>query len=77
MTACGKNAPAKSNEAKGICGNWAYTHDKETVIAVFHKDDTAQYEGKDYSFECDSQFIKLKDKDGKTIYSVLFSVRRE
>ena len=67
MTACGKNATAKSNEAKGICGSWAYTHDKETAIAVFHKDGTAQYEGKDYSFECDSQFIKLKDKDDKTI----------
>lgn len=75
MTVCGKNATAKSNEA--ICGSRAYTHDKETAIAVFHKDGIAKYEGKDYSFECDSQFIKLKDKDGKTIYSVLFSVRRE
>lgn len=67
MTACGKNVTAKSNEAKGIYGSWAYTHDKKTAIAVFHKDGIAQYEGKDYSFECDSQFIKLKDKDGKII----------
>jgi hypothetical protein len=68
MTACGKikNATALSNEALGICGSWAYIHDKETAIAVFREDGTAQYEGKDYSFECDSQFIKLKDKDGET-----------
>lgn len=62
MTACGKNDTAKS-----IYGSWAYTHDKETAIAVFHEDGTAQYEGKDYTFECESQFIKLKDTDGKTI----------
>ena len=69
MTSCSKNEndTAKSDEALGICGKWAYKHDKETAIAVFREDGTAQYEGKDYSFECDSQFIKLKDTDGETI----------
>lgn len=69
MTACGKNNnnTAVSNKAQVICGSWAYKHDKKTAIAVFRKDGTAQYEGKDYSFECGSQFIKLKDKDGKSI----------
>lgn len=69
MTACGKNEndTAKTNEALGIYGSWAYIHDKETAIAVFHEDDTAQYEGKDYSFECDNQYINLKDADGETI----------
>ncbi len=69
MIACGKNEndTAKSNEALGIYGGWAYIHDKETAIAVFHEDGTAEYEGKDYSFEGDSQFIKLMDTDGKTI----------
>lgn len=66
MTACG-NDTTKSNEAQGILGSWAYTHDKETAVAIFRKDGTAQYEGKNYSFKCDSQFIKLKDKDGETI----------
>ncbi len=68
MTACSKNEneTAISNEALGICGSWAYIHDKETAIAVFHEDGTAVYEGKDYSFEGDSQFIKLKDTDGVT-----------
>lgn len=69
LTACSKNtnATALSNEAQEICGSWAYIHDKETAIAVFRKDGTAQYEGKNYSFECDSQFIKLKDKDNEMI----------
>ncbi len=66
MTACGKNNTALSEEAQGICDSWAYIHDKETAIAVFHKDGTAQYEGEDYSFECDSQFIKLKNSEGET-----------
>ncbi len=67
MTACGKNNTALSEEAQKICGSWAYNHDKETAIAVFREDGTAQYEGKDYSFECDGQFIQLKDKKGDTI----------
>lgn len=68
MTACGKNEKdtAISNEALGICGSWAYIHDKETAIAVFREDGTAQYEDKDYSFDCDSQFIELKDPNGET-----------
>ncbi|HEX3022227.1 MAG TPA: hypothetical protein VHP81_07530, partial [Lachnospiraceae bacterium] len=69
ITACGKNEndTATSNEALEICGSWAYIHDKETAIAVFREDGSAQYEGQDYSFECDSQFIKLKDSKGETI----------
>ena len=67
MTACGLNTTTKSEEVKKIYGSWAYRHDKETTIAVFREDGTAQYEGKDYTFECDSQFITLKDSDRKTI----------
>lgn len=69
LTACDKNKSdiVLSNEAQKICGSWAYIHDKETAIAVFREDGTAKYEDKGYSFECDSQFIKLKDKDGETI----------
>ena len=69
MTACNKNEndTAISNEAQSICGSWAYIHDKETAIAVFREDGTAQYEGKDYTFECDKQFIKLKDAYGEII----------
>ncbi len=68
MTACGhdKNTFASSKEAQGICGSWAYIHDKDKAVAVFQKDNTAKYEGKEYTFEYDSQFIKLKDKEGGT-----------
>ena len=71
MTACDKNKNENetviSDEALRICGSWSYIHDKETAIAVFHEDGSAQYEGKDCSFECDSKFIKLKNKDDETI----------
>ena len=69
MTACSnnQNVTVISGEALRICGSWAYIHDKDTAIAVFHEDGSAQYEGKDYSFACDSQFIKLTDTDGETI----------
>jgi hypothetical protein len=69
MTACDKNENgiAKSNEAQEIWGSWAYIHDKETAIAEFREDGTAQYEGKEYFFECVSMFIKLTNSDGETI----------
>lgn len=69
MTACdkGKNDMKKSKESTAISGSWAYIHDNETAIAVFQNDGTAQYKGKYYSYECDSQYIKLKDTDGETI----------
>lgn len=69
MTACDKkkNDMAISTETSGILGSWAYIHDRETTIAVFREDGIAQYEGKDYTFESDSQFIKLMDDDDETL----------
>lgn len=62
MTAC-----KSKKEAQGICGSWAYSHDEKKEIVVFREDGTAKYEDKDYTFEYDSQFIKLKDADGQTL----------
>ncbi|MDD5935825.1 MAG: hypothetical protein PUC65_09730 [Clostridiales bacterium] len=58
---------ACDNEKKeqGIYGSWAYIHDKETEIAVFKNNGKAKYQGKDYTFTSDDQFIELKDADGK------------
>ncbi len=72
MTACGWSGDTKSDvslseEAETICGSWAYIHDKETAIAVFEKDGTAKYEGKKYSFDCDSRYIWLKDAEDNTL----------
>ncbi len=69
VTACkSKNANSKlSKEALEICGSWAYSHDEETEIVVFREDGTAKYENKEYTFECDSQFIKLEDADGEAL----------
>lgn len=83
FAACGsKNSPAASDEGSDIYGSWAYIHDKETAVVVFRKDGTALYEGKEYSFEYDHEFIKLTDafdkklqlryafkKDGMYLYS--------
>lgn len=55
VTACGEDK--LSQEARNICGSWAYVHDKKTPVAVFRKNGAAEYEGKKYSFTCDSQFI--------------------
>lgn len=71
VTACGKNVGSASGsklseEAKKICGSWAYVHDKETAIAVFHEDGTAKYLDEDYTFECDEQYIILKNQAGET-----------
>ncbi len=64
LTACEKsNLP---EQAQAICGSWAYIHDQATEMAVFKKDGTAKYEGKDCTFTCDSQFVTLTDTDGAT-----------
>jgi len=65
---CGKKKSdaALSDEARKVCGSWAYSHDKETPAVIFRSDGTAQYEGKDYTFESDGQFIELKDKENET-----------
>ena len=55
VTACGEDK--LSLEARNIRGSRAYIHDKETPVAVFRKNGAAEYEGKKYSFTCDSQFI--------------------
>ena len=72
MTACGKNGDTEpeiklSQEAGNIFGSWAYIHDRETAVAVFREDGTAEDEGMKYSFDCDSQFIWLKDAENETI----------
>lgn len=59
-----KSKGALSGEAQKICGSWAYNHEKEKAVAVFHEDGNAEYEGKKYTFECDNEFIHMKDHDG-------------
>ncbi len=68
LTSCGAESDsAASDKAANIYGSWAYSHDKEKAIVIFCKDGSAQYEGKDYSYEYDSEFIKLKAGSGETI----------
>lgn len=69
MTACGKDKgdTVETSGHLGIYGDWSYIHDKDKEVVEFRKDNTAQYEGKEYTFEYDSQFIKLKGVEGETI----------
>jgi len=68
MSACGKKDDGSlSEEAKKICGSWAYNHDKETAVVIFRNDGTAEYEGKDYTFECDKEFIQLTGSGGENL----------
>lgn len=68
----GSNADALFNnelseDVPDICGSWGYIYDKETAVAVFYENGTARYEGKDYSYVNDNQFIWLKDAGGEMI----------
>lgn len=55
-----------SEQAKEICGSWAYIHDKATEVAQFNEDGSAMYEGKVYTFDCDDTFVTLTSTDGET-----------
>lgn len=55
-----------SPQTKEIKGKWAYIHDEETVILNLKADGTAKFHDKDYTYDCDEQFIKLT-ADGETL----------
>lgn len=61
ITGCGKE------KVQGIYGKWAFIHDKVTTVAIFNHDGTAKYQEKEYSFNCDNEFIKLTDTDGQIL----------
>ena len=67
LTGCGKAEKSSlSAEAQNVCGSWAYIHDRETAVAIFRENGTAEYEDARYSFECEDGFIVLTDKKGNT-----------
>ncbi len=67
LTACGNNGEnSLSAQARNVCGSWAYIHDRETPVAVFHENGSAEYDDVRYSFECEDGFILLTDKKGNT-----------
>lgn len=57
LAGCG--AGSVSEQAKAITGKWAYIHDEETTILSLKSDGTASFHDKDYTYDCDEQFIKL------------------
>lgn len=67
VTAKAESKTEISEEAKEICGSWAYIHDTKTEVARFDEDGSAVYEGKVYTFDCDDTFVTLTDTDGETM----------
>lgn len=53
-----------SDEAKAVCGNWAYIHDKETCVLSLSENGIARYNNVNYIFNSDGEFITLTDDEG-------------
>lgn len=56
-----------SPQAQTIQGKWAYIHDEETVILKLKADGTAVFHDKDYTYDCDGEYILLKSSDGEEL----------
>ncbi len=50
-----------------LVGRWAYEHDPETEAIRFQKNGKARYEGKQYRFQCDGEYIILSAADGSLL----------
>lgn len=67
LSGCGKKENVNlSQQAKEICGEWAYIHEKGETVAEFRSDGTAVYEGEKYTFDCDDSYVYLTDKNEQT-----------
>lgn len=55
-----------SEQAGQIKGKWAYIHDEETTILRLKSDGTATFHDKDYTYDCDDEYIMLT-ADGETL----------
>lgn len=56
-----------SPQAQAIQGKWAYIHDEETVILKLKSDGSAVFHDKDYTYDCDDEYIMLKSEDGEEL----------
>lgn len=65
LAACGKQGAPLSEEAKAICGDWAYIHDRDTTVFSAKENGTAKYEDEKYSFTCEDGFVVLTSKKGE------------
>lgn len=63
MLLAGCGAASVSEQAQAITGKWAYIHDEETVILRLKSDGVASFHDKDYTYDCDDEYIYLKAED--------------
>ena len=62
LTGCGAEL---SPEARELRGRWAYNHDEETPILTLRGNGKAVYHGKNYTYTCDAEYIRLTSGDGE------------
>lgn len=63
LCACGTNATL-TDEAKALCGSWAYIHDDETAVLVLKANGNAVFHGAKYTYNCDKAHVTLTASDG-------------
>ncbi len=64
MTGCGKEAIQQNAEETALLGKWCYVHDTSETVAKFSEDGSAEFEGEEYQYTCDGEFINLTDENG-------------
>lgn len=65
LASCGGRALSPEEEA--LCGRWAYSHDPKTAVLTLTKNGRAKFEGGDYSFTCDGEYIRLSAGKSGTV----------
>ena len=63
LCACGTDAEL-TDEAKAICGSWAYIHDDATSVLQLKANGKAVFHDKNYTYNCDGGYIELLSSDG-------------
>ena len=68
LTGCGhKDVSNLSDEAKFLCGSWAYIHEPDKTALKLNDDLTAKLDGEKYTYEVKDSHIELTDKSGNTV----------
>lgn len=64
MVGCEKDAIEQNSNEFTLYGEWCYVHDEDAVVAEFSEDGSAEFEGEEYRYTSDSQYINLSSEDG-------------
>lgn len=65
LCACGGGTLGPDGQK--LVGRWAFNHDPGTCVIELRSDGSARYEGNDYRFAADGDFLVLTDSGGKEL----------